>query len=238
MKDFTLRAKSWLIFLPIIFPTLLSFYLQYQYRGWISDVQQSALSGADPFEMFDIDLSGYRTYFVGYLLIYCLAIFTQLGWYYSVGTGLRDHLPVGTELKEKRFRLALVISVVFAVLLLLGQYFLFEWLVDFAPVFFESISSGEEPDFGDPQQFVSRFLLIWGLVMLIGLLGFLAFAYLAYYAGKTVRCIEEQKPLRGSAVAGYAILSYFLFIGIWVLQPKINRLMETGEIAEPVKKPW
>lgn len=239
MKDFLLRARHFLIFIPLIIPTLISFYFQYLYFGWISSFQQQALRGdGDPADLLSFDFSAAEGPFLIYLALFGLAMATQVGWWYSVSTGLREYLPTGTNLKPKRFRIAFVVAIVYIVTVLAGQYFAFGWVEDFLPTFLEAASSGTEPDFGDPSVFISRFLMVWAIVMVLGLAGIASMIYLAYYSGKTLKCVEEQKPLRGSSVAGYSVLSYFLVIGVWILQPKIHRLLETGTMKDPKEDIW
>lgn len=238
MKDFFLRAKPWMLFIPIIIPTVATLVFQYFYMQWIFEMQDQALAGADPFDSLAFDVEAARKYVVGGLLLAGLAYGTQVGWYHSVVTGLHKYLPVGTDLSLKRFRVATIVAAGYLSLILIGGYMAFNWVADVFPGFMDAAqSSSNEPPF-DVEEMFPTFLLIWAVCFFGGILGIIAIIFMAYYTGKTIRCIEEDKPLRGSAVVGYGVLSYFLFIGIWVLQPKVNRLLETGTMAQEEVKPW
>lgn len=238
MKDFFLRSKHFLLFIPLILPTLVSFFFQYLYIDWISDFQRQIL--ADPETPPSLDFSGiteYKGYFLVYLLIFALATSVQLGWWHTVSTQLREYLPTGTNLKPKRFKMAFTVACVYTGAMICLQYFAFDWFVGFGESFMESIEPDTPPDFLE-DGFLGKFLMVWAVLFFGGILGLVSMIYSAYYAGKTLRCIEQQKPQTGSAVAGYAVLSYFLIIGIWVFQPKIHRLLETGQMKDPEAEVW
>lgn len=238
MKNFLLRAKPWMIFVPIILPTVVMLVGQYFYMQWIFDMQEQSAAGENPLAGMAFDLEELRIYAIGLTFILALAYGIQLGWYHSVVTGLREYLPVGADLSPKRFRVATIVATGYCGLMLIGGYAAFEWMADVLPGFVESVQSGtDEPPF-DFDEFLPVFLVIWAIAMLGGLLGFIALLFMVFYTGKTIRCIEVEKPQRGSEVAGYTILSYFLFIGIWILQPKVNRLLEKGSMTPDPVKPW
>ena len=50
--------------------------------------------------------------------------------------------------------------------------------------------------------------------------------YLMYKAAKTIKTAEVQKPVSFGDFAGEFFLLWFFPIGIWFLQPKINKLAE------------
>lgn len=239
MKDFFLRARHYVLFIPLILPNVASLYFQFKYMKWISNFQQEVIAGANPVDyLYGFDLAEYRTTFLVFLLMYTIAVATQFGWWYRVSTGLRKYLPEGTNLKPKRFRIALVVAVLYTVFTIVGQLYAFEWAGDKIPGLLEIVSSEQAPDPEMMQGFISNFFKVWLMLLPVGVFGFAAMAYLAYYAGKTIRCIEEEKPVRGGAVAGYAILSFLLYIGIWILQPKIRRLLETGRMKDLQANVW
>ena len=238
MDNFFLRSKHYLLFIPLILPTLLSFYFQVGYMEWMSDLQKEMLANPGSPPPFDFSgLADYKGHFLFYLLIFALANFVQLGWWYTVSTKLQEYLPTGTNLKPKRFNVAFRVASAYIIILLLVQFFAFDWFIEVGTDLFASIEADSPPDFLE-DGFIGKFLLALAGLMALGFLGLAAMIYLAYYSGKTLRCIEQQKPLQGSAVAGYTILSYFLLIGIWVFQPKIQRLLDTGQMKDPEEEVW
>ena len=241
MSHFFLRSKHYLLFFPLIIPTLLSFYFQVEYMAWITEMQQEMIAaGPDGInDAFDIpNLANYKGYFVGFLFITGLAAATKLGWWYNIGTELEKYLPTGTNLKSSRLKLAIGVMATLVLVQLIALYVGFDWAAGVASEMSATIQAGGEPTFPDPGEFMGPFLMIFGLFFLGGIISFAANVYSAYYVGKTLRCIEKDKALQGSDIAGYAVLSYFLMIGIWILQPKVNRLMETGRMDEPGKEDW
>jgi len=238
MDNFFLRSKHYLLFIPLILPTLLSFYFQVGYMEWMSELQKEMLANPGAPPPFDLSgLADYKGYFLLYLLIFALANFVQLGWWHTVSTKLQGYLPTGTNLKPKRFSIAFTVASAYVIIMLLLQYFAFDWFIEIGSDFFASIEADTPPDFLE-DGFIGKFLLTIAGFIVLGFLGLAAMVYLAYYSGKTLRCIEQQKPLQGSAVAGYTILSYFLLIGIWVFQPKVQRLLDTGQMKDPAEEVW
>ena len=237
MTRFFLTAKAWQLFLIIILPTLLSFYFQYLYLGWINELQEYAEVGGNNLELFDFDFEAFRTTFYGVVLLYIASYAANYGWYRAVSLGLEQHVPPEVPRKEKRFRLAWGVAIAGLLISLLSTIFLYEWAAERAPAFFAAVRNDDMDSLGSPDDFLPAFFLIWGVFMLVGIALMIASIYTVYYTGKTIKVIEVQKDVRGSAVAGYAILAYFLVIGIWVLQPKVNRLVSTGTMSEEIK-PW
>lgn len=239
MENFFLRSKAFILFIPLIMPMLLSFYFQIAYFNWINEWQQQMLldPGTPPPLNFDA-LAEYDTILLGYLAVMALTSFIQLGWWYTVSTKLKRYLPTGTNLKPGRFKVAFIIVCAYLVLGFLAQYFLFHGFVDLGREMAANIEAGTDPDFIKEDGFLAKLLFSIGLFVLMGTMGIIAMGYCAYYTGKTLRCIELQKPQQGSAILGYAVLSYFLMIGVWVLQPKIRRLVETGSMEAGALEEW
>lgn len=238
MKDFFLKSKHYILFIPLILPTLVSFYFQFLYMNWISGIQQQMLNDPGSPPPFDFSgLADYKGYFLVYLVIFAIANFIHLGWWHTVSTKLRDYLPTGTNLKPNRFKLAFTVACIYIGLMLGLQYFAFDWFIDFGQTLMDSVEANEPPAFME-DGFVGKFIMVWAVAFFGSIIGLVATIYTAYYAGKTLRCIEYQKPQQGSAVAGYAVLAYFLLIGVWIFQPKIHRLLETGVMKDPEAEVW
>jgi len=50
--------------------------------------------------------------------------------------------------------------------------------------------------------------------------------YCLYFNAKALKTAELQKPLTFSDFAGEFFLLWFFPIGIWILQPRINKLFD------------
>ena len=68
---------------------------------------------------------------------------------------------------------------------------------------------------------------IWLLIIFpIHLFSMFCIFYLMYKAAKTIKIVEVQKSVKFVDFAGEFFLLWFFPIGIWFLQPKINKLAE------------
>lgn len=235
MTHFFLRSRHYVLFLPLILPTICSFAFQFFLSGWLSDLQQRAGTEEDLSALFDFAaIANYRVFFLLYLAVFASSVFVRLGWLYSVAAGLRKYLPAGVRLSTSGFQLAFGVLYLYYALLLIGQYLLIDNFTSFAS-FAEVEAYMQQLKYwltGSP--FLLLCTVFFAIVLVMA-----AMLYLSFYTGKTLRCIEAQRPLRGSDVAGYTVLSYFLVIGVWVFQPKIRRLLEQGSMQAPEEpSPW
>lgn len=234
MSHFFLRSKHYILFIPLLLPTLISWIAQSFYGQQLQTFSEEVGAGADvSFDNFV--LADYNGYFYGYLALILLAMLTQVGWYRSVGQKLKQYLPDHTDLNDKTFNITLVVQVISTLAMVGFLVFGWNWLGENIPSWIET--DGLTPEAG--QDLVFSVLKTAGLILLIVLIGFAAQVYNCYFAGKTLKTIEEGRPVKGGEVVGYVILSYFLVIGVWIMQPKVNRLVETGNTAKDGEDgPW
>jgi hypothetical protein len=68
---------------------------------------------------------------------------------------------------------------------------------------------------------------LWLLIIFpVHLFSMFCIFYLMYKAAKTIKIAEVQKPVKFVDFAGEFFLLWFFPIGIWFLQPKINKLAQ------------
>ena len=69
----------------------------------------------------------------------------------------------------------------------------------------------------------------WGMAsLLIGLLGadlIFAVGYSVYFVSKTIVTVEKSKPVEFNDYIGTIILTVLFFVGVWIIQPKVNKLL-------------
>lgn len=233
MTDFFLKAKHWMLFIPIALPTLLSYFGQAVFstemQQWTNEMQSSG----GEMDFTPPDLSDYSSYVYGYLLLLLVSGIVQLGWQWTMGNDLQDRVPEGTKLNQSAFQVTLAVSGLF----LLLTCFAFFWGFDFVA---SNLSDWVDNPPGDEEgkALAFGFLKWFGLFMAFGLIAFGCQIYNVIHVGKTLKSIELGRPARGGEFAGYAILSYLLIIGVWILQPKVNRLEATGEMEAPQEGVW
>jgi hypothetical protein len=137
-----------------------------------------------------------------YSLVAIFSIALFLTWFYSLGTNLAKKLPITVNMNVTRFKIFLFIPVIYGILSLL----VFIRLVS-------AIDTGAQPN-------PALFLLIFPIHLFCMFCVF----YCLYFVAKTLKTIEWQRPVTFSDYAGEFFLIWFFPIGIWFLQPRINKL--------------
>lgn len=70
------------------------------------------------------------------------------------------------------------------------------------------------------------------LLMLSGLYLFFAIFQTIIFACKTIAKIELRKEVSFSDYFTNLLLMFFFFIGVWILQPKVNKFFTTNEVPQ------
>lgn len=142
-----------------------------------------------------------------YTAIIILVLFVQLVWYWGVGTKLIEYTTLNLDLKIMKFKWAFLIPFgYFGVLILYGLYA----IVSITP----------------PSPFIFLFIVPLHIFSLVCIL------YVIYFCAKTIKSIEEKRVVSFSDCAGEFFLILFFIIGIWFIQPRINKIVKEGMTDE------
>jgi hypothetical protein len=141
--------------------------------------------------------------FVPILTIVSLGLF--FGWFYSLGANLFKRLPATAKMSLTRFKIFLFIPVVYIIIIMVVMFGLFS-----------DISSGQQPN-----------PMIFAFILPVHLFSMFCMFYCLYFNAKALKTVELEKPVTFSDFAGEFFLLWFFPIGIWILQPRINRLFNT-----------
>lgn len=136
------------------------------------------------------------------MILYMAVIF---GWYWAMAVGLHRHIPNELKLNLTRLKVFLLIPVVY-ILFFLGAFMTVFGSGQFHPVIFAVIF---------PLHLFSIFCIFYSL----------------YFVAKTFKTAELQRKVSFSDFAGEFLMIWFYPLGIWILQPKINRMVR-GEAVE------
>jgi len=74
---------------------------------------------------------------------------------------------------------------------------------------------------------------LFGLIIPLHLFAMVCMFYLLYFVSKSLVLAETSKPALFYDYAGPFFLLWFFPIGIWIVQPKVNRLYSERQNAEP-----
>lgn len=136
-------------------------------------------------------------------LIMVVFIVVTFGWYWSVGVGLQKLVRSDLRMKVSRYKIFLF----FAIGYLPFFFFLFVMFV---------VSRGTEP-------------AIFLVTMPFHLFYMFCIFYTAYFMAKAIKTAELQRKVTFDDFASEFFLMWFFPIGIWIIQPKINKLI----LAQP-----
>ena len=197
MTDKFLRAKHWQLFLLLFgVPMLFQFVIM---TSMISNIEASG--SPNPAMMFD------QMKFFPLIMVVYMAVF--FSWFWSMAIGLQAKVPEGVKMKVKKFKIFFFIPLCYMTLIMFFMGFVFNGIAD-----------GTEDPSG---------ALFGGLVMIIfplHLLSMFCMFYILYFAAKTVKTVELQREVKFSEFAGEFFLLWFYPIGVWIVQPKINKMIE------------
>ena len=149
-------------------------------------------------------------------LIMAVYIFGLMGWFYSIAIGLQRKIPEPYKMKINRFKIFFYIPVVyisvfiFAIVMMFGNY---------------SLGLNVTPNLLGT---------IFALVVPIHIFSAFCMFYIMYFVSKTIKTVELQREVTFSDYAGEFFMLWFYFIGVWILQPKINKMADLELKEQPI----
>jgi hypothetical protein len=191
-----LKAQHWQLFL-LTFG--IGMFFQFIFIGsMVANI--STRQNADPQDFFN-----YMKFFPIIMLLFVSVFF---GWFWSVVTGLQTNLPDEIKMKLIRFKIFFFIPIIYML---------------FISVYMGIVFSGLMSGTGEVNA-----ATIGGLVALIvplHLFSMFCMFHTLYYVAKTLKMAEIQRTVSFSDFAGEFFLIWFFPIGIWIIQPRINKLV-------------
>lgn len=192
-----LKAKHWQLFLLMFgIPMIFQFVMMGTMFANIGD-------GNNPTPSF---MFSYMK-FIPIMMILFMGVF--FCWFWSVVIGLQKVIPAEARMKLKRFKIFFFIPLVYIL---------------FFSVFIERAMSG----FVD-SSYVPNPELIGGMMAIIfplHLFSMFCIFHSIYFVAKAFKTAELKRKVSFSDFAGEFFLIWFYPIGIWIVQPKINRMIE------------
>lgn len=194
-----LKAKHWQLFLLLVgLPMVAQFFL-------LTSFVASMTSGGPP------DPTIFSSTFMIFPLLAALALGVMFGWLWSVAIGLQSKIPSHISMKVPKFKVHFFIPLVYTFTLLVGM-----------TIFMRLPFTPEESD----SQFNSGFDSLFMLIIIPHLLSMYCLFYCLYFTAKTMMTAELQRETSFSDFAGEFFLFWFHPIGVWVIQPRINKMAE------------
>jgi hypothetical protein len=208
MTQFFLKAKHWQLFV-LMFAIPMAFQIIVM-ACVFSNIVAAAASGQEPnpFLVF-----GYMKWFP-IVMVFYLAI--HYGWFWAIVTGLQRFIPQEVKLKVTRFKVLLLIPIVYitVIMCLLGLVF-----ANFNP---EAMENGAMPD-------VSLFPIIIMIFIPLHFFAIFCIFHSMYFVAKTIKTAELQREVIFNDFVAEFFMLWFYFVGVWILQPRINKMVEQAD---------
>lgn len=133
------------------------------------------------------------------------------GWFWSIGIGLQKYIPTDAKMKIKKFKIFFFIPLTYILLLLV-----------LIGTTFYGISTGSNAIIGGK---LSGMLFV---IVPMHLFSMFCIFYSLYFVSKTIKTTELKRTVTFSDFIGEFFMIWFFPIGIWFIQPRINRIV-SGE---------
>lgn len=201
MKNLFLKAKHWQLFFLIVGVPLLSQIYIYV-RIWLVESVPASETETNGFSQVLEEKFIQFEWFPLLLLCFGLLFF---GWLWALAIGLQKWVPVEVKMKTMRFKVFFFIPL---------AYFLF------------MVSSMSSLFSVDPNSFFLNLGIIVAIIVPLHLFSMFCILHTFYFAAKTLKTVELKRKVGFGDFIGEFFLLWFYFIGIWIIQPKVNRLYQ------------
>lgn len=192
-----LKAKHWQLFLLTFgIPMIFQFIM-------IGTIFSNINNGNNPDPTF---MFRYMKFFPIIMIIFMGVFF---GWFWSVAIGLQNKVPKDVKMKIKKFKIFFFIPMVYILFIILFTGIQMNRL----------ITNGTEPSEGMIGSLVA-------IIVPLHLFSMFCIFYSLYFVAKTFKTVELQREVKFLDFAGEFFMIWFYPIGIWIVQPKINKMIE------------
>ena len=197
-----LKAKHWQLF-ALLFGLPLLGQVFFMYQ-----IISSTMTENDP------DIGGIFSVLSVFPILMLIVGGVFYGWIWSISIGLGNSLREELKINNRWFKTSFFYLIGYLVLFMLFFMYMFIGIqgslavdVDVAPTYF---------------------VIIFPLHMIAMVCSF----YILYFAAKVFKTAEFRRSVSFSDFAGEFFLLWFFFIGVWIIQPKVNRLVEEEQEVE------
>lgn len=202
-----LELKHWQLFvLVFVGPTLIGTIYIFNFFRLIASANEYNYMAPD--ELFDQMFSG-MSWMIGGSMLFTFILYA---WMWAIGHTLHPMLPRGVRMNLGLFKASIIIMVVMSILLV----FLLQYYFQFIIHTMEDIDSGEGPP---PGFFIIFLMFPIQIIMLI------CNVYCFWFCAKSIKTVEMQRETGIGDFLAEIFLMWFNIVGIWFLQPRLNRIV-------------
>jgi len=202
MKIF-LRAKHWQLFIVLVGLPFITWIIL------ITQFLSGTITAPDDLRPEQI-FANVESFLPKMLVLGLFVTWVMFRWFYSVGVNLHKKLPLIVKMPVRTFKAFVIIPMVYVVLVSIAMVYFFNHL-DF-------YINGTQ--FNPPPYFFFFPLLI----MPLHLFCVFCIFYCFYFIAKCLKAVELQKNVTTGDYIGEFFLLWFFFVGVWFIQPRVNKL--------------
>lgn len=134
-------------------------------------------------------------------------IFGLFGWVWAIATGLQSKLPAGVKLNVGLFRILILVPSLYTIALVLWAMF--------------GAYRGSDVIDDDSVKMIGISIVI------VHLFSMLCIVLSVRFAAKTLKSVELGRLAKFNDYIGEFFMIWMSPVGIWILQPRLNKLMES-----------
>lgn len=195
--DFFLKTKHWVLFL-----LMYGFIIFIQFLPVYFFITDSLNHTYFESEKFVLDMLGIIMFFT------IISVIVLFAWIYSISIGLQKLFPDDIKYNKKAFKIFFVSPIIFYFLLF---------------VFILSLAGGGIEYYIEANPFIF-IIIVFLVIMPLSFYSAFCQIFLTIYAAKSYKTALLQRKVTFRDFVGEFFLIYFSMVGVWVLQPKINRM--------------
>lgn len=216
--DSLLRAKHWQIFL---FAFGIPWLLMIVIMGFgFADFFSMMKANPDPEDMAIVMSEFMSTTMLGVLPLTLLSTAVSYGWMYAVNQRIGPMAPPEYQPKQGWVTIAIVCIVLFTIFNMAVSAYMYK------NMFASMTALGSAPAAFDNMG--PMFMILYILSLLGSFVNLGLFVFVSYQLSRAVKGAELQRYIRSEESIGPFFAFFFLFIGIWFMQPIVNKLHEEG----------
>ncbi|WP_336518288.1 hypothetical protein [Pollutibacter soli] len=195
-----LRAKHWQLFI-LTFGLPILFQIIFMVL-MMSDVDSDG----------SVDSSSFNYFMYPFIAVLLICAVTYYGWLWSIATGLQRIIPENVKMKVRKFKVFFFIPLIYIIFFFTGLGF-----------FMDEIGG---PTRADKVVNADKISSLMVFILPVHLFSMFCILYTLYFVAKSFKTAELQRQTTFSEFVGEFFMVWFYPIGIWILQPKINQLVD------------
>lgn len=198
-----LQLKHWQLFILLAGIPIIA---QFSFMGYIFSwllTENIPMPADEPMVIFDF----FSVFMKGMCVITTITMLLHFSWQYTLGTNLYKRLPEGTSMNLPLFKAFMIFPLLYVPCFM---FYMASMVEGFKTLTF-------------PNPFVIM------LMIPLHLFSIFCMFYCIYFNAKSLKAVEKQKPVKGDEYIAEFFLLCFFVVGVWILQPRINKLFTEKE---------